>query len=99
MAAGVCTSFQAPGEFEDAAQMAEWLILLESKLQPERITVGNFVQLRRMQRDLQVGDHAHCWVATPTGLWADLCISVQSICQERDTGPSFRLSATWCTWL
>ena len=47
-------SFQAPVEFDDAAQMVEWLILIESKLQPEQIVVGNFVRLRKSLRDLQV---------------------------------------------
>ena len=48
------SSFQAPPEFEDVMQMIEWLILLESKLQPEKIIVGDFVQLRRLLRDTQV---------------------------------------------
>ena len=49
------TNLQAPHEFEDVMQMTEWLILVESKLQPERITVGDFTQMRRLLRDLQVG--------------------------------------------
>jgi len=48
------SSFQAPPEFEDVMQMIEWLILIESKLQPEKITVGDFVQLRKLLRDIQV---------------------------------------------
>ena len=48
------TNLQAPHEFEDVMQMTEWLILVESKLQPERITVGDFTQMRRLLRDLQV---------------------------------------------
>ena len=48
------SSFQAPPEFEDVMQMIEWLILIESKLQPEKITVGDFVQLQELLRDIQV---------------------------------------------
>ena len=45
---------QAPSEFEDVMQMIKWLILIESKLQPEKITVGDFVQLRNLLTDIQV---------------------------------------------
>ena len=34
--------------------MVEWLILLESKLQPERMSVGDALHIRRALRDLQV---------------------------------------------
>lgn len=47
-------SLQAPAVFEDASQMLEWLILVESKLQPERIIIGDFVQVRSVLRELQV---------------------------------------------
>ena len=50
-------SFLAPSEFEDVSQMVEWLILIESKLQPERMVVGDFLQMRRMLRDLQVSSY------------------------------------------
>ena len=48
------SSLLAPPEFEDVAEMVEWLILVESKLQPERLVVGDFVQLKRKLRDLLV---------------------------------------------
>ena len=53
------SNLQAPQEFEDVMQMMEWLILVESKLQPERITVGDFTQTRRLLRDLQVRKISH----------------------------------------
>ena len=63
MVSAPCTQtssdLQAPQEFEDAMQMMEWLILIESKLQPERITVGDFAQMRRLLRNLQVRKISH----------------------------------------
>ena len=49
---GGTLSFQPPGEFDDMAQMTEWLILIESKLQPARISIGDFVHLKKLLRDL-----------------------------------------------
>lgn len=49
---GGSLSFQPPGEFDDMAQMLEWLILIESKLQPARISIGDFVHLKKLLRDL-----------------------------------------------
>lgn len=46
--------FQAPQEFEDPLQMVEWLILLESKLQPEKLVVGDYLHVHRALRDVQV---------------------------------------------
>ena len=46
--------FKAPQEFEDPSQMVEWLILLESKLQPERLVVGDYLHVRNSLNDLQV---------------------------------------------
>ena len=57
-------SLQAPSEFEDASQMLEWLILVESKLQPEKIIIGDFVQVRSMLRELQVS-RQQCSVVIP----------------------------------
>ena len=34
--------------------MVEWLILLESKLQPEKLVVGDYLHVRRALRDVQV---------------------------------------------
>ena len=51
---GGLAQFLAPPDFEDEAQMIEWMILVESRLQPQQITVGDFRQLRRQQRELQV---------------------------------------------
>ena len=48
------STLQAPARFEDAAQMVEWLILIESRLQPEKIVVGDFSQLRSLLRLVQV---------------------------------------------
>lgn len=45
--------FQPPSEFEDVSQMIEWLALIESKLQPAVIVVGDFVHLKKLLRDLQ----------------------------------------------
>lgn len=50
---GGSLTFQPPSEFEDVSQMLEWLILIESKLQPVVITVGDFVHLKKLLRDLQ----------------------------------------------
>lgn len=50
---GGSLKFQPPTEFEDISQMVEWLILIESKLQPVRISIGDFVHLKRILRDLQ----------------------------------------------
>ena len=47
-------ALQAPTRFEDVSQMVEWLILIESKLQPEKMVVGDFSQLRGMLHMLQV---------------------------------------------
>lgn len=49
--------FQAPQEFDDPLQMVEWLILLDFKLQPERLVVGDYLHVRRTLRDLQVDIH------------------------------------------
>ena len=46
--------FQAPQEFEDPSQMVEWLIMLDFKLQPERMVVGDFLHVRRALHDIQV---------------------------------------------
>ena len=51
---GGLAQFLSPPDFEDEAQMIEWMILVESRLQPQEITVGDFRQLRRQQRELQV---------------------------------------------
>ena len=52
--------FLAPQEFEDPLQMVEWLILLESKLQPEKLIVGDFLHIRKALRDVQVSSvHVH----------------------------------------
>ena len=48
------TLFMAPQEFEDPLQMVEWLIMLDYKLQPERLVVGDFLHVRRALQDLQV---------------------------------------------
>lgn len=50
---GGSLKFKPPSEFEDVTQMVEWLILIESKLQPTRISIGDFVHLKRLLRDLQ----------------------------------------------
>jgi len=50
---GGSLKFQPASEFEDISQMLEWLILIESKLQPVVITVGDFVHLKKLLRDLQ----------------------------------------------
>ena len=51
---GGSLKFQPPqSEFEDLSQMLEWLILIESKLQPVVLIVGDFVHLRKRLRDLQ----------------------------------------------
>lgn len=50
---GGSLKFKPPSEFEDISQMVEWLILIESKLQPTRLSVGDFVHLKRLLRDFQ----------------------------------------------
>ncbi len=51
---GGSLKFQPPQEeFEDLSQMLEWLILIESKLQPVVLIVGDFVHLKKQLRDLQ----------------------------------------------
>jgi hypothetical protein len=50
---GGSLKFKPPSDFEDISQMVEWLILIESKLQPTCISVGDFVHLKRLLRDLQ----------------------------------------------
>ena len=39
--------------------MVEWLILVESKLQPEKIIIGDFAQVRSVLRELQVNFFCH----------------------------------------
>ena len=51
---GSLAQFLSTPDFEDEAQMIEWMILVESRLQHQYITVGDFRQLRRQQRELQV---------------------------------------------
>ena len=50
---GGSLKFKPPSEFEDISQMVEWLILIESKLQPARLSIGDFVYLKRLLRDFQ----------------------------------------------
>ncbi len=58
------TSLQAPSEFEDIAQMIEWLILIESKLQPDKMVGGDIVQMKGMLRELMVSG------------WVFVCMSI-----------------------
>ena len=51
---GNLAQFLSTPDFEDETQMIEWLILVESRIQPQQITVGDFRQLRRQQREIQV---------------------------------------------
>ena len=51
---GSSNSFQPLAEFEDISQMIEWLILIESKLQPQRLVVGDLLHLRKQLRDLKL---------------------------------------------
>ena len=52
---GNLAQFLSTPDFEDETQMIEWLILVESRIQPQQMTVGDFRQLRRQQREIQVG--------------------------------------------
>ena len=49
---GGSLAFKPPSDFEDAAQMVEWLILIESKMQPVILTVGDLTHLKKLLRDL-----------------------------------------------
>ena len=40
--------------FEDIHQMTEWLILMESKLQPHPLTVGDVAQVKSALDDIEV---------------------------------------------
>ena len=48
---GGSLKLQPPGEFEDITQMIEWLILIESKLQPSVLTIGDFPHLKKTLRE------------------------------------------------
>lgn len=50
---GGSLKFQPPSEFEDISQMVEWLTMVESKVQPAVIVVGDFMHLKKLLRDLQ----------------------------------------------
>ena len=52
--------FKPPLDFEDVSQMVEWLILIESKLQPQKIIVGDFVHLKKLLKDIQVYIYTDC---------------------------------------
>ncbi len=50
---GGTLKFKPPSDFEDISQMLEWLILIESKLQPVTIAIGDLTRLKKTLRDLQ----------------------------------------------
>ena len=43
-----------PEEFEDMIQMVEWLILVESKLQPRPLLVGQTADIKKELADIKV---------------------------------------------
>ena len=65
--------FQAPQEFDDPLQMVEWLILLESKLQPEKLIVGDFLHVRKALRDVQVRCDEYCVITHCS--WWNTCLT------------------------
>ena len=50
---GGSLKFQPPSDFEDISQMLEWLMMIESKLQPHSIVVGDFMHLKKTLSDLR----------------------------------------------
>lgn len=53
-ASGRKLAFEPPTEFDDIQQMVDWLTMLDYKLQPKPIIVGDVKQIRRSLQDLQV---------------------------------------------
>ena len=51
--------FEPPSEFDDIQAMTDWLAMIEFKLQPKPIVVGDVKQIRRSLQDLQVGVFTH----------------------------------------
>lgn len=48
------THLKPPDMFEDISQMTEWLILVESKLQPNPLDVGNTTQVKNILDEVEV---------------------------------------------
>ena len=48
------THLKPPDMFEDISQMTEWLILMESKLQPNPLEVGNTAQVKSALDEVEV---------------------------------------------
>ena len=53
-ASGRKLQFEPTAEFDDIHQMVDWLTMLDFKLQPKPIVVGDVKQIRRCLQDLQV---------------------------------------------
>ena len=48
---GGTLGFQPPGDFDNVSQMLEWLVQIESRIYPVKLTVGDFGCLKKMLRD------------------------------------------------
>lgn len=45
--------FQPPSDFENVSQMLEWLVHIEMRIYPVKLTVGDFSRLKKILRDSQ----------------------------------------------